>query len=113
MATRAPLFPHIIVVSGKNYAVKQPDIYSAIGDLVGCKKAPDPDNTQYSGGGSPSKLAENGELIKIKVMLDTKKIRSLLCSLDKASSAVHAIVGKQLGTDKIKTAWIPRRMRLG
>lgn len=113
MATRLTPVPHVIDVGTQKYSTSLPDVYKDISSIVGISKAPDPDNTNYQGGGSPTKLAMNGECVAMRVRLKSGKSRVIYCAMSKAQSAENALKGKNFGGDTIASARIPRRRRLG
>jgi len=106
MAERT-LVLHILTVGGIKVGIKEPDLYSAIADIVGVKKAADTDKVDDSG--SISELKLRGKAITLNAFCSDKKRHKIQCSIDKVTGAVAGLIGKSFGANTIKSVSIPRR----
>lgn len=104
--------PHILTSAGIRYTVLLPDVYGAIGEVVGVKKAGD-NETGTSDGGGVSHLVAIGAAIRMKVRCQGKKEVTVVCASDKIKGAEGGVGGKAIGTKTAIKGRVPRRMRLG
>jgi hypothetical protein len=106
---------HIVGSGSDAVIISLPDVYSAISSVVGVSKmtGPKPDGAT----GSTVSLAKRSGLVvplRICYIEGTKRrYTNIICSLDKVKTAIAELPGKNYNTFKIKTAYFPRRMRLG
>lgn len=105
---------HYLTIDSKKYGVILPDTYANIDTVVGVSKGSATTEVDYST--SSNELLRNGNAVKIKVRYpDGAKVRTatILCDISKAKSAPAGLVGKTFRTGAIKSAYFPRRARLG
>jgi hypothetical protein len=104
--------PHTITVGTTKVGLILPDQYSGLSSVLGIDKVTTGNKPELSS--SPSELMRSGQAIKIRVSfaVGTKRRTSdLLCSIDKAKTAVTELVGKSFRGTVIKTAYFKRQAR--
>ena len=119
VATIQPkLTPHYVTVGTTRIGVVLPDVYegngSNIATIVGVNKVTDAELPQAAS--TVGNLIRKAQALRIKVryVVGTKvKTASLICDVGKATSATVALVGKAFRGGEIKSAYFPRRARLG
>lgn len=124
MATNPlPKIKHIVTIGTDKYSFRAPDIYAAVGSLVGVVKAPNPDNTSYKGKIKASDFAD-GKVIKIKSRgnvvaasgaVTESKMFTFVVPMEKARTALADIDSKKITinskTYDLGEARIPQRRR--
>lgn len=110
--------PHYVTVGTTRIGVVLPDYYegngSNIATIVGVNKVTDATPAQASS--TVGNLIKKAQALHIKVRYSagTKiKTATLLCDISKAATATIALVGKTFRGGEIKSAYFPRRARLG
>ena len=101
---------HALTVSGKTFGVTLPDIYDGIADVVGVKK-----QTAKQVVEAPLTVNEarkGGNAVSLKV-ITTGTNHTILCAIDKVSSALGTLRDRKIGSDTITSARIPRKRRRG
>lgn len=108
MAVKRELAAHIVTVGNIKFGVDQPvDDYTNIGDIVGIKKAtPDADMDNFQ---PVNALQRMGKVIKLSCRLKNKKTNTILCAVDRVSSAIGKLRGKTLAGSTISSVTVPRR----
>jgi hypothetical protein len=115
---RPKLVPHQVLVGATQIGVLVPDVYegngSNIADVVGVQKvaagsSPDASSTVAN-------LQRKGQALKMKVRYQSGtsvKTATIICDVNKAATASVQLVGKTFRGGEIKSAYFPRRARLG
>ena len=121
----AALVPHKLEINNKTYYAKLPDVYDNgadynIGSALGISRLGDTEeidataDTIEIGDG-----IKTGKLMRIRISYqdatDNNKSKSsqVVCPVDKAKTAITAVLSKTYKASNIKSAGIPRRRRLG
>jgi hypothetical protein len=100
-------FPHIVKVGTAKHTITEPDIYTAIADIVGIKKALDTDTSDDFQ--TVGNLKKAGKLITLTCKTKDKKSHKIQCTTEKVSSATGSLRGKTLAGSTITTVTISRR----
>lgn len=106
---------HIVGSGSDAVIIALPDVYSNISGAVGVSKLTG-DKPDGATGSTVSLAKRSGLVVPIRISyLEGTKRRytTIICSLDKVKTAISELPGKTYNTFKIKTAYFPRRMRLG
>jgi hypothetical protein len=108
MAARKDLVTHVLTVNGTKIGIDQSETdYASIGDIVGIKKATDSENvTAFM---DVPDAQKNGLVVRLSCRLKSKKTNSILCAIDKVSSARASLRGKAMNGSTIATVRIPRK----
>lgn len=106
---------HIVGSGSDAVIISLPDVYSGISSVVGVSKmtGAKPDGATGSTVGLAKKT---GLVVPIRICYiegTKRRYTNIICSLDKVKTALAELPGKTYNTFKIKTAYFPRRMRLG
>jgi hypothetical protein len=107
MAAAIPKVLHILTIGTTKIGIQEPDVYTAIADIVGIKKATDTDRADEPG--TISQLKMYARIITFNARCSDKKTRKVQCAMDKASSAAGSLPGKALGSVTIKSVSIRRK----
>jgi hypothetical protein len=110
-----PKVPHIVGSGSSAVIIALPDVYGSIGSAVGVNKLTGarPDGAS---GATVRSAMRDGSVIKVRIsyMEGTKRRTSdILCSVDDIKTALSILPGKTYASQTVKTAYFPRRMRLG
>jgi hypothetical protein len=107
----------VYYILAQNNAAKvgfvSPSDYATIGSVVGVAKAVAADEVILSRVGD---LLRSGQVLRMKVRYKegtVTKSGSILCDIDKATTALAGLRGKAYSGGVIQSASIPRRRRLG
>jgi hypothetical protein len=99
---------HILTVNNTQIGIDQSETdYQGIGDIVGIKKAAD--NSQPTAHMDVADVQKSGLAVRLALRLENKKTNTILCSIEKVSSARASLRGKALNNSKIKSVRIPRK----
>ncbi|MBC1236185.1 hypothetical protein [Nostoc sp. 2RC] len=106
---------HIVGSGSDAVVISLPDVYSNIESVVGVKKLTG-DKPDGATGSTVSLAKKSGLVVPIRISYiegTKRRYTTIICALDKVKTAVAELPGKTYNTFKIKTAYFPRRMRLG
>lgn len=108
MAVRKDLVTHVLTVNGTKIGIDQAQSdYENIGDIVGIKKATDSENvTAFM---DVPDVQKNGLAVRLSCRLKNKKTNSILCAIDKVSSARASLRGKTMAGSTVVSVRIPRK----
>jgi hypothetical protein len=99
---------HIVTVNKVKIVIEEyASTYTNIGDIVGIKLMADADKADDYG--SVPGLKRRAKIITFSVATKDKKRFTVQCSIDKASTAPAALIGKNIGSSPIKSVSIRRR----
>jgi hypothetical protein len=98
---------HIVKVGTAKIGIIEPDNYDKISSIVGVTKATDTDVLDDEG--TIGALKKRGKLISLKVRTADGKYHTVQCSVDKISTAVPTLKGKEFAGSKIKSVSVPRK----
>ncbi len=110
-----PKVPHIVGTGASAVIIALPDVYDSIGSAVGINKLTG-DRPDGASGATIRSAMRDGSAIKVRIsyMEGTKRRTSdVLCCVDNIKTALPLLTGKTYASQTIKTAYFPRRMRLG
>lgn len=104
--------PHTITIGTTKIGIVLPDQYDQLGTILGIDKLTTGNKPELSS--TTSDLMKSGQVIKIRVsfsVTNKRRTTDLVCSIDKARTAVTELVGKSFRGTTIKTAYFARRAR--
>ena len=121
----ASLKPHKFTSNGTTYFIKLPDVYDNggeynIGSAMGISKLGA--NEEITANDISLEVGDgikNGQLIRLRLSYNDStdnnksKTAKVVCPIDKASSAIVALLAKNYKGSDVKGAAVPRRRRLG
>lgn len=119
------LVPHKIVINSKDYYIKLPDFYddgdnSNIGSAMSITKltaddeiGADEDTIQVGDSIKTGKLLRLRLTYKDSENGNVSRSAQVICPVDKAKSAITAVLTKKYRGGNITAAGVPRRRRLG
>lgn len=112
MATKVPHFLQI-GASNSKIGVNLPDFYTDIGPVVGVSKLAANDTLDLAS--TVGALISKGTAAHVYIRYDTGtqiKTGKILCDIDKVSTALPQLIGKQYNGGTIRSASFRRRRRL-
>lgn len=110
-----PKVPHVVGTGSNAVIIALPDVYGSIGSSVGVNKLTG-DRPAGASSATVKSAMKDGSAIKVRIsyMEGTKRRTSdILCSVEDIKVALPLLPGKTYSSQTIKTAYFPRRMRLG